>query len=425
MRFGPSERLDRTRLPFYRGPMSRPLLLSALALALTGLAVGAGIPLLRGDAASFAEPLEESATGPAVDGFAYVAGGEFEMGTAKKPLPGASNPLRIKPDEYPQHTVELSGYYLGTHEITNRQFAEFCEMTGYVTFAERVPTIDELTRPGTGFDASQITDEVLKPGSICFNPNFDRVGVRLLQERGVPGWETAVWQFVENANWRQPEGPGSTLDGRMDHPVTHVAFDDVLAYCAWAGVRLPTEAEWEYAARSGGTPRRYPWGDEREPNGEYRCNYWQGVFPTDRLLLDGFETTAPVGSFAPNELGLFDMAGNVWEWCSDLYNADYYAVSPRKNPQGPKSSWDPQEPQIRKRVTRGGSFMCNVNSCTGYRVAARMRAEELSGAFHTGFRVAISPGEMPRYRERQQAIEAWRRQRAQTASALPVATDRQ
>ena len=358
-----------------------------------------------------------------LDGLAFIPGGTFVMGTERVPMPGASNPLKIKPDEYPAHEVTLDPYYIGTHEVTNAEFAAFVDATGYVTFSERQLTEQDYVDRGVTLPPGGIPDGFLQPGSLCFNPNFDRRQVALLRERDVPGWETAVWHFVEGANWRQPEGDGSDIADRMDHPVTHVAFEDVLAYCDWRGVRLPTEAEWERAARGDGGRVIYPWGNDREPGGEYRCNYWQGAFPDDRQTLDGYRGTAPVGQFAPNPFGLYDMAGNVWEWCSDLYRHDYYASSPRKNPTGPETSLDPAEPHVRKRVTRGGSFLCNTNSCTGYRVAARMRAEEMSGAFHTGFRVALSPSDLPRYRERLRAIEA--AQTADAGSTLPAADDRQ
>ncbi|MGE0376511.1 MAG: formylglycine-generating enzyme family protein, partial [Planctomycetaceae bacterium] len=329
-----------------------------------GLLPSNGLPLL----------VDEPAQTPS--NMVWVPGGSFLMGT--EPLePGASNPDRIKPDEIPAHTVELDGYWIDENEVTNRQFAEFAEMTGYVTFAEKVPTREDFA--ASGVDVSKIADKDLVPGSMCFNCEFNRKNLIT----GVPNWEYQLWQVVPGANWRRPEGPGSSIEDRMDHPVVHVNWDDAVAYCRWAGKRLPTEAEWEYAARGGphNGGSKYPWGDEREPNGEYQCNYWQGVFPTQRLNLDGFETTAPVKSFLPNKLGLYDMSGNVWEWCHDFYHPDYYSVSPLRNPQGPSESFDPQEPGIVKHAQRGGSFMCNVNSCTGYRCAARMRGEVTSGAF--------------------------------------------
>lgn len=176
----------------------------------------------------------------------------------------------------------------------------------------------------------------------------------------------------------------------MDHPVVHVSWIDAQAYCRWAGKQLPTEAQWEYAARAGSTGD-YPWGSELVPDGRWLTNIWQGEFPIRDTGDDGFTRTAPVGSFPANAFGLTDMSGNVWEWCSDYYQPEYYTDSPAKNPPGPSSSHDPQEPGIIKRVQRGGSFMCSDQYCVGYRTSARMKGEEDSGAFHTGFRCVINP----------------------------------
>lgn len=340
----------------------------------------------------------------------WVPGGRFEMGTNFIPRPESPNPDRIKPDEYPKHTVELDGYWMSATPVTNRQFAEFVEMTGFQTFAERKPTRDELVR--SGIDPALITDDLFKPTSICFNRNFDRDSLVV----GPQNWEYQVWQLVEGANWRHPEGPGSNIDDRMDHPVVHVNYGDVLAYCQWAGLRLPTEAEFEYACRSGGKDLKYPWGNELTVAEQEMCNYFQGTFPTQHLNRDGYAVTSPVKAFPPNELGLYDLAGNVWEWCSDLYDAGYYSRSPRRNPQGPARSYDPaatpEEAHAVKRVQRGGSFMCNVNNCTGYRCGARMRGEELSSSFHTGFRCVLDPKMLDTYQKQQAAITAWRESRA-------------
>lgn len=348
-------------------------------------------------------PLIEEEPAQTPPGMVWVPGGAFLMGS--EPLePGAPNPDRIKPDEVPAHRVELDGFWIDETEVTNRQFAEFVAMTGYVTFAERVPTREDFA--ASGADVSRIADEDLVPGSMCFNCEFNRNDLIT----GVPNWEYQLWQVVEGADWRHPDGPDSSITDRMDHPVVHVNWDDAVAYCNWAGKRLPTEAEWEYAARGGpyNEGSRYPWGNERDPGGKYQCNYWQGVFPTERLNLDGFETTAPVKSFPPNKLGLYDMAGNVWEWCHDLYHRDYYSFSPVRNPQGPSESFDPQEPGIVKHSQRGGSFLCNVNSCTGYRCAARMRGEVTSGAFHNGFRCALGASMSDEFRIAQDRIRRWR-----------------
>ncbi len=198
---------------------------------------------------------------------------------------------------------------------------------------------------------------------------------------------------MKGANWKHPEGPESNIDDRRstDHPVVHVSWLDVEQYCRWAGKKLPTEAQWEYAARGGKRDLVYPWGNDRNPQGKWLNNIWQGEFPVTNTGADGFEKTSPVGSFPANGYGLFDMSGNVWEWCADFYQPDYYGSSPKANPPGPDHSFDPRKPGIIKRVQRGGSFMCSEQYCVGYRVAARMKGEQDTGAFHTGFRCVVTP----------------------------------
>ncbi len=337
--------------------------------------------------------------GPTPSGMVWIPGGAFVMGSEEPADP--TNPDHLKPDEFPAHEVRLDGFWMDEAPVTNRQYQEFVEMTGYVTFAERTPTREDFAE--SGVDVDLIAEKDLVAGSMCFNCEFNR---RQLVT-GVPNWEYQVWQVVQGANWRHPDGPESSINGRLDHPVVHVNWHDAVAYCEWAGKRLPTEAEFEYAAR-GGRETKYAWGDELVPDGNYQCNFWQGTFPTERLNLDGFETTSPVKSFAPNGYGLYDMAGNIWQWCSDFYRPDYYAQSPRKNPKGPDSSLDPQEPGIVKRVQRGGSFLCNTNSCTGYRCAARMRGEVTSSSFHNGFRCVVDATMRQHYAARQQIIADWR-----------------
>lgn len=364
--------------------MSKFLTAFFVLIAFTAIGVAFSRPGRGRQENALPESVVVEAPDSAPAGMVWIPGGRYKMGTPFRPAPGSPNPNKVKQDEYPAHDVILDGFYIDTHEVTNAEFAKFVNATGYLTFSERVPTDDDLR--AMGLNPSQVPAQAKLPASICFNPEFDTANLRT----DFNGWEYQVWKLVPGASWRHPEGPDSSIDDRMDHPVVHVAFEDAVAYCDWAGKRLATEAEWEYAARGGLADSLYPWGNEREPDGEYMCNYWQGTFPTDRQTLDGFEGTAPVGSFSENGYGLHDMAGNVWEWTADLYHHDYYAMSPTRNPLGPKESFDPGEPGLIKRVTRGGSFMCNTNSCTGYRCAARMRSEISSGAFHTGFRCVVS-----------------------------------
>ncbi len=311
-------------------------------------------------------------SGDAPEGMVWVPAGDFMMGS---PTAASSG----HPDEGPLHEVRLDGFWMDETEVTNRQFKEFVDATGFVTTAEKPPVISGF-KPGSEMADAQILPEFNKPGSICcredikageFNPEF-----------GAYSWMT----YVAGADWRHPEGTDSSIDDRMDHPVVHVSWDDAMAYCKWAKKTLPTEAQWEYAARGTLKGKTYPWGDDRNPGGKWMNNIWQGEFPAENTRADGFVTTAPVRSFPKNGFGLYEMSGNVWEWCSDLYHAEYYAESPRRNPTGPTQSYDPQEPQLIKRVQRGGSFACSDSYCIAYRMSARGKGEPSSGAFHQGFR---------------------------------------
>jgi len=268
-----------------------------------------------------------SASPPSRPGMVYIEAGEFYMGTD-----------RGFPYEGPPHRVTLDPYFVDETEATNAEFAEFVAATNYETTAEKLGN------------------------SGVFLPENHR------------------WILVDGADWRHPEGPESSIEGRMDHPVVHVSWDDAAAYCAWAGKRLPTEAEFEYAARGGLEDAEYPWGDEFNPKGEFRANTWQGVFPEADLDQDGFSGVAPAKSFPPNGYGLYDIAGNVWEWVYDWYDPDYYAVSPTDNPRGPKDG--------KEKVQRGGSWLCSQNYCQGYRVASRMKTAPDSGLNNLGFRCA-------------------------------------
>jgi len=310
-----------------------------------------------------------------VSGMVWIPGATFVMGNNHGP-----------PDEAPRHAVALDGFWIDTTEVTNAQFKTFVDATGYVTLPEKKPELRSL-REGSDIEKLSILEEMNQPGSICSLPISSRDEI---DERGAYSW----WQYLPGANWRHPEGPDSTISDRLHHPVVHLSWLDVQEFCKWANKKLPTEAQWEYAARGGHDGRVYPWGNTRQPNGEWLQNIWQGEFPVEDTGEDGHTSTAPVASFTPNDFGLYDMSGNVWEWCSDYYHPDYYFNSTIHNPAGPSESWDPQEPDIIKRVQRGGSFMCSDQYCIGYRVAARMKGEVDTGAFHTGFRTIITPDMM-------------------------------
>jgi formylglycine-generating enzyme len=321
------------------------------------------------------QPVIVEPPGSAPEGMVWIPGGSFEMGAAKPEFP----------DEGPVHQVILDGFWMDETEVTNAQFQKFVQATGYKTIAERTPRREDFV--GQVVNIADIPEENLVAGSICFNPDVDPKTLR----KDHPLWAYQVWQYVPGASWQQPDGPESSIADRLDHPVVHVSWDDAMAYCRWAGRRLPTEAEWEYAARGGLAGKVYPWGDDRNPQGAWVNNIWQGEFPAEHNPADGFERTAPVKTFPPNPYGLYEMSGNVWEWCHDWYQPDYYSRSPQRNPLGPTSSHDPLEPMIPKRVQRGGSFMCSDNYCIAYRVAARMKGDPQSGTFHCGFRTVLAP----------------------------------
>jgi formylglycine-generating enzyme required for sulfatase activity len=298
-----------------------------------------------------------------------IPGGTFKMGTTD-PNPHFA--------DAPEHEVEVDGFLMDETEVTNAQFAEFVKATGYVTIAEQKPTLESI-RKGLAPGEPDPDPSILVPGSLVFTPPLGPV----------PNHHSYWWRWVPGACWKHPEGPGTHLKGRMDHPVVHVAWKDAAEYARWAGKRLPTEAEWEFAARGGLVGKKYVWGDEA-PNegGKWRCNIFQGRFPHDNSGSDGYPRTAPVKAFDANGYGLYGVAGNVWEWCSDWYTPDYYTKSPRKNPTGPDSSLDPTEPNplTPKRVTRGGSFLCSDTFCSRYKPYGRGKDEVDSGQSHVGFR---------------------------------------
>jgi formylglycine-generating enzyme required for sulfatase activity len=312
------------------------------------------------------------------EGMVWIPGGVFLMGSV--------DPLS-RPDEAPIHRVRVDGFWMDATEVTNAQFAGFVNATGYQTIAERPVDWEELKQQ-LPEGAPRPDERMLLPGSLVFTPPDHPVNLRL---------HAPWWTWTTGADWRHPEGPGSTIADRSAHPVVQIAYVDALAYCRWAGKRLPSEAEWEFAARGGLVGKLNTWGDE--PVDATRCNTWQGRFPDKNTAMqggDGFTRSAPVMSFPPNGYGLYDMAGNVWEWCSDLYRPDAYARQVLtaggidaviENPTGPKVSLDPRNLNSpESRTQRGGSFLCNDSYCASYRPSARMACPPDTGMQHLGFR---------------------------------------
>ena len=291
----------------------------------------------------------------------WIPGGEFAMGSDQFP------------DARPVHRVAVDGFWMDVTEVTNAEFDAFVRATSYVTVAERTPQAADY--PGA-------PPENLVAGSVVFSPPPKEVPLDDHYQ-----W----WRYQKGADWRHPEGPGSSIADRMDHPVVHVAYEDVLAYAKWAKKRLPTEAEWEFAARGGLDGKAYAWGDDFRPNGKFMANTFQGHFPDKNTGEDGFLGTSPVKAFPPNGYGLYGMAGNVWEWVTDWYRPDYYAKLAEaggvvRNPKGPDDSFDPLEPRAVKRVQKGGSFLCTDQYCSRYMPGGRGKGEPDTGTNHTGFR---------------------------------------
>lgn len=319
---------------------------------------------------------------PHPPGMVWIPPGRFRMG---------SDAPSARPDERPAHVVRVSGFFMDRHEVINAAFRRFVQATGYRTVAER-PVDPKLWAA----EGPPPTPEDLAPGSLVFvSPPADQPA------RSYTAW----WRWQKGASWRAPHGPGSDLRGKDRHPVVHVAYEDALAYARWAGKGLPTEAQWERAARGGLKGKLYPWGDDPVFGQEARANIWQGAFPYRDEKRDGYSGTAPVGSFPANPFGLHDMAGNVWEWCRDLYHPATYrsrrGKAPLLDPRGPSRSWDPQEPGAVKRTIRGGSFLCQKDVCSGYRASARMKTTPDSGMEHLGFRCVMTPAQWAARRARE------------------------
>ena len=315
------------------------------------------------------DPAPTTKSGASTEGMVSIPGGTFRMGSD-----------RHYPEEAPSHKVKVGAFWMDAHTVTNREFERFVAATGHVTLAEK---------PANAEDYPGANPEMLVPSSVMFKRTAGPVDLR-----NPYNW----WTYVAGADWRHPRGPDSSLEGLEDHPVVHVAFEDAEAYAHWVGKDLPTEAEWEFAARGGLDSAAYVWGDAFMPDGKPLANTWQGRFPWENLLEDGYEWTAPVGSFAPNDYGLYEMAGNVWEWTTDWYqqHSELEIKSPcctLDNPRGGllEQSYDPRTPNVRipRRVMKGGSYLCAPNYCRRYRPAARMAQAEDTSTCHLGFRCVI------------------------------------
>ncbi|WP_367872769.1 formylglycine-generating enzyme family protein [Luteolibacter sp. Populi] len=335
--------------------------------------------------AGFAPTVPNKTAEPAsaTAGMVWIPGGEFSMGSndSGESLCGEPGVTR---DAQPIHRVHVDAFWMDATEVTNEQFQKFVVATGYVTVAEIKPTQEEFpTAP----------PENLVAGSTVFTPTPQPVKLSNYFQ-----W----WSYVHGADWRHPAGPGSDLLGREKFPVVQIAYEDAEAYAKWAGKRLPTESEWEFAARGGKAGMLYPWGDDLKPGGRFQANIYEGKFPVigGDSGEDGHKGIAPVAQFAPNGYGLHDVAGNVWEWCSDWYRVDTYdrlkvSGGVARNPKGPPSPYDPAEPTEKKRVHRGGSFLCTDLYCSRYMVGTRGKGEVRTASNHLGFRCVMVPADKP------------------------------
>lgn len=312
------------------------------------------------------------------EGMVWIPGGEFTMG---------SDNQDSKRDEKPPHKVKVDGFWMDTTPVTNRQFKAFVDATGYVTTAEKPPTLTEIMSqvpPGTPPPAP----ELLVAASLVFKQTQGPVSLKS---------NRAWWEWKAGASWKHPLGPESSIEGKEDHPVVQISWFDAVEYAKWAGKRLPTEAEWEYAAYGGNNSTIYVWGNEEFSEENPQANIWQGSFPYKSTKPNGYIGTTAVKTFKANPYGLYDMSGNVWQWCSDLYHVSHYQEEAKKeisiNPAGPKISFDPEEPYATKHVHRGGSFLCHESYCKGYRITARMKTCPDTSLNHLGFRCVKSTQE--------------------------------
>jgi sulfatase modifying factor 1 len=339
----------------------------------TGLTRSDSATFMEGGGREFKETLFDKPAGvaEAPTGMKFIGGGEFSMGGVN-PVGMNGGGHEMMNDARPVHRVGIHSYYMDATEVTNKQFAAFVKATGYITVAEQKPTKEEFP------DAPE---ENLVAGSLVFTAPPQKVSLNNYLQ-----W----WSYVKGADWKHPQGPNSNIIGKDNYPVVQVCWQDAAAYAKWAGKRLPTEAEWEYAARGGQSGKLYAWGNEMKPAGKWMANIFEGSFPDKDMGVDGFKGLAPVKQFPPNGYGLYDIAGNAWEWCADWYRSDYYqtvANNPvTKNPQGPSDSYDPDEPGVKKKVQRGGSFLCTDQYCTRYMVGTRGKGDYRSASNHIGFR---------------------------------------
>ena len=324
----------------------------------------------------FAPTIEvgEPPTGPVPAGMVWIPGGEFSMGAQDPSEMTDTVGMHATVDSRPVHRVFVDGFWMDATEVTNEQFAAFVKATGYITVAEKIPRAEDF--PGA-------SPENLVAGSVIFSP----------PPRPVPLTDHFQWwAYAKGASWRHPLGAGSSIDGKEKYPVVHIAYDDALAYAKWAGKRLATEAEWEFAARGGLSGQLFPWGNEFRPGASWMANSHQGHFPNHDSGEDAHAGIAPVAQFPPNGYGLHDVGGNVWEWVSDWYRPDYYSRLASsglvaRNPRGPHDSFDPSEPGTPKRVHRGGSFLCTDQYCSRYMVGTRGKGDPGTGTNHLGFRL--------------------------------------
>jgi formylglycine-generating enzyme required for sulfatase activity len=343
----------------------------AVSCTSIGLIPADSVLYMQGGGSDFKPTLANAHTeSVAVNGMVWIPGGEFSMGGVN-PAGMQEGGHEVMFDARPVHRVYVDGFYMDETEVTNAEFDAFVKATGYITVAERKPTKEEF--PGA-------PEANLVAGSVVFTP----INTNDLSDHY--RW----WSYVHGASWKHPFGPGSDIHGKENYPVVHVTWEDAAAYAKWAGKRLPTEAEWEFAARGGKAGDLYTWGNQLKPDGKWMANTFQGKFPAEDQGLDGFAGIAPVRQYPANAYGLYDMAGNVWEWCSDWYRPDYYrsfgSGAVARNPRGPEESIDPAEPGAKKKVQRGGSFLCTDQYCTRYMVGTRGKGEFRSASNHVGFR---------------------------------------